>query len=411
MMPRRSFLFGAAPLALVLLPTRALPGDREEAKIHSRVRGLQAEHTRRSARLVEGLRRTAGEHLDVGTLAELAEGLSWAGLAATLAREPAERLVHPAFQEVLHTATSAIGLLTEALGELLEAEGVSSMEPGAFSRAFDALAQGLDVHDEDPEAITLLRDATGRTRAALERRGPEAVLADERRRIERVRRIAAHVSAGDSGLLVSEDPALRAAVARGTERWGTPDGRPPLSANGLTPGQVVGALALGLVAVGGVVVFAWGVSLGICLCASVPLALLGLVIIGLASWGIVRVVRRGAIPCIALLRGPGWASATVTDPASGSVRLTARGHLFHRGEACWFGPAGHARVLAGPGAPWPPLPLGAVLARLPGEGAGTLVAPHQDFHLTADRRLELALNLPPDAVVLYEMRVLAGPTR
>lgn len=174
---------------------------------------------------------------------------------------------------------------------------------------------------------------------------------------------------------------------------------------------MVGALALGLVAVGGVVVFAWGVSLGICLCASVPLALLGLVIIGLASWGIVRVVRRGAIPCIALLRGPGWASATVTDPASGSVRLTARGHLFHRGEACWFGPAGHARVLAGPGAPWPPLPLGAVLARLPGEGAGTLVAPHQDFHLTADRRLELALNLPPDAVVLYEMRVLAGPTR
>lgn len=147
MIPRRSFLFGAAPLALVLLPTRALPGDREEAKIHSRVRGLQAEHTRRSARLVEGLRRTAGEHLDVGTLAELAEGLSWAGLAATLAREPAERLVHPAFQEVLHTATSAIGLLTEALGELLEAEGVSSMEPGAFSRAFDALAQGLDVHD------------------------------------------------------------------------------------------------------------------------------------------------------------------------------------------------------------------------------------------------------------------------
>jgi hypothetical protein len=410
MIPRRTVLFGAAPLALVLLPTRAFPGDREEARIHRRVRGLHAEHTRRSARLVDGLRRTSGEHLDEGTLVELAEGLSWAGIAATLAREPAERLVHPAFQEVLHTATSAIGQLMETLEELLGADGLASMEPGAFSRAFDALAQGLDVHDEDPVAITLLHDATGRTRAALERRGPQAVLAEERRRIERVRRVAAHVATGDSGLLTSEDPALQAAVARGAERWGTPPGRPPLSANGMTAGQTVGVLALGLVVVGGVVVFAWGVSIGSCLCASVPVALLGLVIVGLASWGIVRLARHGAIPCVALLRGPGWVAATVADLTSGSVRLTARGHLFHRGEACWFGPAGHPRILAGPGAPWPALPLGAVLARLPDEGAGTLVAPHLDIRLPADNRLELALNLPSNAEILYEMRVLARPT-
>jgi hypothetical protein len=50
------------------------------------------------------------------------------------------------------------------------------------------------------------------------------------------------------------------------------------------------------------------------------------------------------------------------------------------------------------------------LARLPDEGAGTLVAPHLDIRLPADNRLELALNLPSNAEILYEMRVLARPT-
>lgn len=406
MFDRRSFLFGSAPLALLLLPGQALPQDPEEARLLSRVRDLYAEHTRRSARMGAGFRMNAGPHLDVEVLDELTDGMSWAGVVASLARDRTEDLVHPAFQAVLQHAAGAVGATMDLLGELLGSVDAPSIDEATFNGAFLGITQAVDVTDEDPLAIEMLRGAGARVRRDLGRRGVARVMADEVRRLERVQRIAEHVAGGESGLMESGDPALHAAVARGRARWGSeprPGGLEPLQGEP-TAGQIAGSLALGLVGVAGAIVLtSLAVNAASCLCASIPLVLLALTVVVLTAWGIGKILNgsasgKGPTRLLVRLTLSGWTTLPALAPGRKYV-LLFRGALSAASPAVSFGGAGRRDHPGGAGSPEPGKPFGAVLLRGPGYPAGIAVPKEQSLPLWAEEGYEVALNVPPGALL------------
>ncbi len=415
MIDRRNLLLGSAPLALFLAAGPGLATDPESAQVLERVRALWREHARRADELRAGVIRAAGSSVDAATLDVIAEGISWAGVMATCARETTRDLCHPAFQAAVHEAAVAMGDTIAVLDGLLARVAGAAIDNRAFVAAYDAVTGQLDATGEDPLAMTLLRGATRELRDELGRDGLEVVVARRRRRLTQARALAEGITEHGSGTLHSVEPRLLADVAAGKQRWGATEtattgasdnkGEGSPARAGLGPGAVAGAIALGLVIAGGLVVFGLGATTLACACVGIAIMLVGLTLVVLGAYGISRIVTVSRAFDVAGCSDGRWRPAVL--PASGwnRGRLWATGTIRDSRLRHASGPRGRALVLAGEGAPSPGGKFGALLGRVPSgvEGHYNLFyAMNSEITSHHVGRLELAVNVPLG-------RALTGP--
>ncbi len=408
MTDRRTLLLGSAPLALFLAADPDAHARPEEQALLERVRALWLHHTQRADKLREGVLSTVGPSVDVAALDTIAEGLAWAGMAAACGWERPRDVVHPAFQAALREAATAIGDAVHVLSDTLARLDPAAIDPGSFLSAFNLLADSLDDPAEDSITRAQLGDARARMAEELRRDGLGRVLERKQRKLRQLADLGEGVASADSGLVESRDIALLAEVEVGAAAWG----RGEVARDGLGAAAVVGIIALGLVIVGGFVVFGLGVSVSHCFCAGVPLMLLGLTIVVLGGMGIAGIVRRaGSVP-VAQIFAAGWrpAASPERDGLGGTVWAT--GLLKDRGSGWSFGPRGRALATAPAGAPMPGGKLGALVARTARRPDSPFYAMGAHLSAAEAEGLEVACNVGPAPTVYGRgFRVFWRPER
>lgn len=402
MIDRRNLLLGSAPLALFLASAPSLAADPEAAQLLERVRALWREQARRAVAIRDDVLRAAGPAANVDDVDIVAEGLAWAAMVATCARERTRDLVHPAYQAALMEAAVAIGDTVSVLSRLLDALTTAGLDEPSFRQAHAAVTTTLLERTDDPQTAVLLHDASVRLDASLQREGTVGVIRRHRRTLRQLTDLAHGISGADTATLEATDPALLAEVAAGQARWGVTPLAAPLAGRGgrLGPGATIGVIALGLLCVAGVVAFALGIvgSLN-CACYGVPIMLLGLTAIVLGIYGIHRVYNPPG-NTVAALQDHQWVTPELPTSGWRTGRLWASGRAYDPGRGLRADPRGRQLTVAGPGAPSPQGRFGAFLGRVPGGPEGTFqvfYAMNVEILAAAVGGLELAMNVPPSA--------------
>lgn len=305
---------------------------------------------------------------------------------------------------------AALGVFKDWAEQPHEAQGAAPMQ-ALLGRLLDDLHAGLATSrrlmrawlegDDDTDGMTL-RGALAATRLGLRDlrgggiRGPElesalAELEDTpdgpalRRRCRRMVRQLDRLD--EIGRQVAADPSSTGVLlAPSDAHLPAPDpDAVPIHGHPWSAGRVSTALLLGLVGVGGAVLYAVTVCDAICFGGPIVLAVAGLALVGLASWGIARTMmgaigeahnRHPAVPDPDATGGRlvGWKRMRVRHPHATPLTIfrfyerfryqfIASGRL-QAGPGWSSGPAGDG-VAAGPGAPLPGAPRGALIMRGP----------------------------------------------
>ncbi len=410
-LPRRAFLGGAAAASVTLLPRSA---DAAPA-IEARVGALRAQWACQREDYLASMfadRPAAGSNTLTPHAEALGDGLGGLATLKDLEEVGIEDQIHPAFQELIGDAATAIG--------------------GALVSCRELLEEYLDGDGDDPDRETHLRAAlrsvrlglgewkttTGRQRALEEglleverETTPGALLHKVRRQLQRLRRVEALAAEmqtrwGRTGVLEVQSPEVLARVEAGRERWNREPGvapryttlteaedGPPLPGDCATRGRrpellVFGIVVMGLGIVGGgMLVLSGACSVGCGGGAPAVLVLLaGLAVIGLAVWaGVVligksrpgreeeRIVTTptqepigplvsGPIQAMTVLAGEGWMDAPVGRTAGRVVQFEAHGMA--RGPRGWAADADGNGAVAGADALLPGAPICALVGRV-----------------------------------------------
>lgn len=394
------------------------------------------------------------EHPDArAEVRSLARGLGAFAVVRELGELEPEDQAHPEVQHALRDALQAIGDMGATgvdiverypFGDAAETEGEEELKVAVRAMRLGVKDWKATVGHQrmvDASLHDLVRDPEpGRLRFRV-RRG----LRRARRTLELGTAVAEDPSR--TGLMAPGDARLREAAERGAERWAhvrsgsasatvsaaetpvPPDGRSRHEA--LTGRQWAAVIGLGLVSVGGLILFGWAGCAVLCgEMTFLPLALLGLAICGLAVWGLVSVVSGpwcldvvhaevarlkretaaelcphapesvkvrlvlesllgrsvpplGGGPVVVLDAAPEPRRVSVW--ASGWVRLRGKGVLNANGRA----------TTAGPGAPLPEAPEGALVVQL--GNTWHFIGVVDTVVVAADTELAVDLNLSPAA--------------
>jgi len=377
----------------------------------------------------------------------LARGLGAFAVVHDLFDLEPEEQVHPEVQSALRDALQAIGEMGETGTRVVDqyTSGHGRSETGENDLRIAIRAMRLGVKDwKATVGQQRLVDGTLHGLAADER--PGRLLARVRKQLGRSRRVSelgrTLEEAPDRTGLMAADARLERAAHRGMARFGhlyTAVDQPTQDAGGaavddgrfriepLTRRQWAAMVGLGLVAVGGLILYGWAACAVTCGdTVFIPLVILGIAIFGLALWGMVAlhprsgILKESAVETRAYKEAvakelrpdapesievrfgvasfnqrirPADGPKVILEAASTPRRLVVSGSNRIR-KPGWgsVNPNGRA-TSAGADAPLPGAPEGALIART--NGPWRFVGTVQELVVPAGAQLEVNLNLSP----------------